>query len=121
VVLKEHGKQIPRMTVIMQREETLMRTKANFHANAARLIVTAAEKSGLLQEIAQALRFVDQTHYEMPDGTVAREFCFACELRTALIEAFEIDDHASLVSNLLEAFHGEGFGRVGSWRGPGFE
>ena len=34
-------------------------TKANFHTNAARLIVAAAEKSGLLQEIARALRYVD--------------------------------------------------------------
>jgi hypothetical protein len=48
-----------------------MTTKANFHGNAAMLIVLAARESGLLQEIAQALHFVDQTHYKMPDGPVA--------------------------------------------------
>ena len=84
-----------------------MTTKANHHNNAAMLIVSAARVSGLLQEIAQALRFVDQTHYSMPDGTVAREFCFACALRDELVEAF--DEHTCLALGLLENFYGEGF------------
>jgi hypothetical protein len=84
-----------------------MTTRPNFHTSAAMLIVTAAEKSGLLQEIAQALRYADKTHYDMPDGTVAREFCFACALREELIDAF--DEHICLASIVLESFHGEGF------------
>ena len=84
-----------------------MKTGANFHTNASLLIVTAAEKSGLLQEIAQALRYADKTHYDQPDGTTAREFCLACVLRERLIEAF--DEHICLASLTLESFHGEGF------------
>jgi hypothetical protein len=66
-----------------------MKTGANFHTNAALLIISAAEKSGLLQEIAQVLRHYDQTHYSEPPGTAAREFCLPCALRDELIEAFE--------------------------------
>jgi hypothetical protein len=84
-----------------------MKTRTNFHTNAALLIVTAAEKSGLLQEIAQALHYADKTHCDQPSGTVAREFCLACALREALIEAF--DEHTCLASSVLESFHGEGF------------
>jgi hypothetical protein len=71
----------------------------NFHNNAARLIVMAAEKSGLLQEIAQALHFADKTPWNMD--------CFACALRDELIEAF--DDHTCLAGIVLEGFFGDGF------------
>ena len=33
----------------------------NFHCNAAALIIAAAKKSGLLDEIAEALCFIDKT------------------------------------------------------------
>ena len=84
-----------------------MKLGKNFHDNAAVLILSAAEKSGLLQEIAQVLCYVDKTHYDEPDGTVAREFCLPCALLADLAEAF--DGHILLASCLLEDFHGEGF------------
>jgi hypothetical protein len=77
-----------------------MKIGENFHTNAALLIITAAEKSGLLQEIAQVLRYADWTP---PNGWD----CLACALREELIEAF--DEHTCLASIVLESFYGEGF------------
>lgn len=84
-----------------------MKSKANFHTNAAALIVTAAEKSGLLREIAETLRYIDKYQAHFPDGTVMREFSPTGELLDALVEAF--DDHTALAINTLTSFYGESF------------
>lgn len=84
-----------------------MKPGENFHTSAAVLIVTAAEKSGLLKEVAQALRYVDKTRYDQPDGTVAREFCPTCALLEELVEAF--DEHTCLAVNTLTRFYYESF------------
>jgi hypothetical protein len=72
----------------------------NRHINAIALIVAAAEKSGLLKEVAEVLCFDDQNPNPAGD-------CRACELYERLAEAF--DDHTGLAAGVLESFHGEGF------------
>ena len=70
-------------------------SEPSFHTtSAAELIVSAAKESGLLVSAAQALRYIDKSHDDMPRSTTAREFCRACALRDELVEAF--DAHACL-------------------------
>ena len=75
----------------------------NFHSNAAALIIAAAKKSGLLDEIAEALCFIDKTENPSFD-------CRACELLDDLAEAF--DEHAALPGITLEKFHGDGAANI---------
>jgi hypothetical protein len=77
----------------------------NFHTNAAALIIAAAKQSGLLDEIANALCFIDKVPNPSFD-------CRACELLSALTDAF--DKHVgddSLADDTVGQFHGE------SWEG----
>jgi hypothetical protein len=76
-----------------------MTTELNFRTNAACLIISTAKESGLLEEVAQALRFADMTPSSMD--------CPACDLRERLIEEF--DGHLLLANHVLESFYGEGF------------
>jgi len=75
--------------------------KPRQHPTAAGLIIAAAEQSGLLREVAEALRFIDTT----PAPEV---YCRTCWLRDQLAEAF--DDHTCLPAVVLESFHGDGIG-----------
>jgi hypothetical protein len=69
------------------------------HTTAARLIIAAAEQSGLLREVAIALRFIDIHETPWPR-------CPTCELRDELADAF--DAHACLPDGVIERFHGDG-------------
>jgi hypothetical protein len=89
------------------KEQVEMKPGENFHTSAALLIVTAAEKSGLLQEIAQALHYADKTHYDQPPGTVAREFCLGCTLLDAMTAA--LDEHRGEAVMTLEGFYDKDF------------
>jgi hypothetical protein len=89
------------------KENDKLKTELSFHNNAARLIISAAKESGLLESIAKALFFFDKTHCDMPDGTTAREFCGACTLRDDLVRAF--NDHTSLASDCVVGLYGGGF------------
>jgi hypothetical protein len=71
------------------------------HTNAAALIVAAAKESGLLQEVAGALCFIDKT----PNSLDAAG-CRACEMYERLAEAF--DEHVLLPHSVLVTFHGDG-------------
>jgi hypothetical protein len=81
----------------MTKEEAIKEMK-NRHENAAALIVAAAKKSGLLNEVAEALCFIDKTSNIFD--------CRACEIYERLAEAF--DEHCCLAALTLESFHGEG-------------
>jgi hypothetical protein len=73
----------------------------NFYTNAAALIIAAAKQSGLLDEIANALCFIDKVPNPSFD-------CRACELLSALTDAF--DKHVgddSLADDTVGQFHGE--------------
>jgi hypothetical protein len=65
---------------------------------AAALLVAAADKSGLLASIAEALCFINK--HPDPDYRMR-------ELQDALIDAF--DGHVCLPAITLEDFYGEGF------------
>ena len=67
----------------------------NFHSNAAALIIAAAKKSGLFDEIAEALCFIDKVPYPSFD-------CPACELLGNLADAF--DEHAVLPNLTIRRF-----------------
>jgi hypothetical protein len=69
------------------------------HINAATLIVAAAEKSGLLREVAEALCYFNQQSRPTAD-------CPACALRDVLADLF--DDHICTPGEVIEAFYGEG-------------
>lgn len=71
----------------------------NYHTNAAALIVAAAEKSGLLKNVAQALCFVDT--FKNPAGD-----CPVCAIVEELTGSFDalILEPASVI----EGFYGEG-------------
>ena len=75
-----------------------MTETADIHTNAKALIVKAAEKSGLLQEIAEFLWFTSRLK------TGGR--CLACELVDELAEAF--DDDIVLPHVFAERVFGEG-------------
>jgi hypothetical protein len=70
------------------------------HNNAAALIVVAAKKSGLLNEVAEALCFINKTSNIFD--------CRECEIYERLAEAF--DEHTGLTVGVLESFHGPGVG-----------
>jgi hypothetical protein len=76
----------------------------NFHSNAAALILAAAKMSGLLDSVAEALRFIDKDCGPQSD-------CPACELLSYLTDAFVdvVDDDR--VGASVEQFFGE------SWEG----
>jgi hypothetical protein len=82
-------------------EEKAMKETGDIHDNAAALIVAAAKKSGLLEEVAEALCFIDKT----PNSLDAAG-CRACELYERLAEAF--DEHCCLAQGVLATFHGDG-------------
>jgi hypothetical protein len=80
----------------------------NFHDNAAALILAAAKQSGLSDEVARALCFIDK----VPNPSFG---CPACELLSALTDAFDghVEDD-SLADDTVGQFHGpswEGFRR----------
>jgi hypothetical protein len=75
----------------------------NYHTSAAAMVVAAAEKSGLLKEVAETLCFIDKN----PGGPEA-VMCRACMIRDDLAEAF--DDHVCLPAITLEGIYGDGFG-----------
>jgi hypothetical protein len=82
---------------------TTKMTNDYHHPSATALVVAAAEESGLLQTIAEALRYADA------HGHVSR---LADALRTALTDAFVISiirDDDPLVGGVLEIFYGEDF------------
>jgi hypothetical protein len=68
--------------------------------NAAALIVAAAEKVGLLREVAEALCFFDKSAYPL-------FACRACALRDEIAE--QLDDLICTPALVMENFHGEGF------------
>ncbi len=72
----------------------------NHHTSAADVIVAAAKQSGLLNEVAEALCFIDK-HGEIDHPGMA------CALYDELAEAF--DDHTCLAVIMIEGFYGEGF------------
>jgi hypothetical protein len=76
----------------------------NFHNNAAALIIVAAKQSGLLDEVARALCFIDRVPNPSFD-------CRACELLSDLADAF--DDHVGgdSLADGVGQFHGP------SWEG----
>ena len=76
--------------------------KYGFHDNATALIVAAAKQSGLLDEVAEALCFLDK------DPT--QSDCGACELLSDLADAF--DEHAGFATSTLSQFYGP------CWGGP---
>jgi hypothetical protein len=76
-----------------------MPNQYSYHESAAGLIVAAAEKSGLLEEVAEALCFIDK--HPNPAGD-----CRACELLDQLAEEF--DAHTCLPGTVIEGFHGDG-------------
>lgn len=70
------------------------------HNNAAALIVEAAEKAGLLREMAEALCFFDKSANPLFG-------CGACALRDEIAE--QLDDLICTPALVMESFHGEGF------------
>jgi len=65
-----------------------MKMPMNYHYNAAALIIAAAEKSGLLRDVAQALRCAD-TGDGRPDGYLAcADNCLACAVLEQLVDRF---------------------------------
>jgi hypothetical protein len=72
----------------------------NIHTSAAALIIAAAEKSGLLREVAEALCCFNQYKRQ---GFL----CGPCMLRDDLADEF--DTHVCFAAGLLENFYGEGF------------
>ena len=76
-----------------------MTTEEQIHTNAAALILSAAGKSGLLDEVAKALCFFNTT----PNPSAG---CRACALRDALVGAF--DECICTPAIAVESFHGEG-------------
>jgi hypothetical protein len=76
----------------------------NFHTNAAALIVAAAEKSGLLEAVAEALCFIKK--HPLPTGECCNGLCRACAIRDDLADRF--DDHICSAPIVLESFHGGG-------------
>ena len=77
----------------------------NCHSNAAALIIAAATKSGLLEEVARALYAFDN-HYEPPSGVCCNFNCGPCELLSDLADAF--DAHACLPDRTWESLTCEG-------------
>ena len=78
-------------------EEMVVTPIEKAHNNAAALIVAAAEKAGLLREVAEALCFFDKS---------ANPLC-ACALRDEIVE--QLDDLICTPALVMESFHGEGF------------
>jgi hypothetical protein len=67
----------------------------NFHSNAAAMIIAAAKKSGLLDDVAEALCFLDKNPTQSD--------CGACELLDDLADAF--DEHACFAIGTLSQFY----------------
>ena len=72
----------------------------NYHVNAAALIIAAAEKSGLLDDVAQALWFISKNR--KPLG----EDCPACEILETLTNDFE--QHGGAGSYVVDSIWGGG-------------
>ena len=81
--------------------------KFNFHNNAGALILAAAERSGLLKEVAEFLHWHEKRD-RFAEGDRASATCLACYLLDDLTEAF--DDHTGLPVHIVEATYGEGVG-----------
>jgi hypothetical protein len=77
-------------------------TPRDVHQNAAALIIAAAMKSGLLDDVAQALCFAKQ------NGSNSVCHCIACEILETLAEDF--DAHSAAASLVIESYWGEGTG-----------
>ena len=75
---------------------------ANFHTSAAALIVAAAQKSGLLADVAEALCIVSK-HPSPTSG------CAACDILKRLADDF--DEHVCTAGMLIEDRYG-GFPEV---------
>jgi hypothetical protein len=71
--------------------------KANFHTNAAALIVAAAQKSGLLADVAEALCIVSK-HPNPSFG------CAACDILDKLADEF--DEHVCTAGIVVENRYG---------------
>ncbi len=74
-----------------------MPNQFNYHKSAVGLIVAAAEKSGLLEFVAEALCFVDKK--QNPSGD-----CPTCAILEKLADAF--DAHCVDVALVIEEFWG---------------
>jgi hypothetical protein len=68
----------------------------NYHTSAAALIVAAAARSGLLKEVAEALRFIDKTD----NPTFG---CRACGIVEELTDKFV--DLSGTPASVIEIFH----------------
>lgn len=71
----------------------------NWHTDPRALLITAAERSGLLKEIAHLLWFVEKHNLDVASA--------ACELLEKLTEAFE-EDVGSVPYILAEDIWGDG-------------
>jgi hypothetical protein len=79
---------------------------SDIHTSAQALIIKAAEKSGLLREVAELLWFANKHRH--PSGR-----CAVCELLDQLTEAF--DDHTAMAGAAAENIYGEG---LAIWPSP---
>ncbi len=74
--------------------------QTDFYKNAAALIVAAAQSSGLLREVVDALCFIAKH----PDPEAS---CRACAILAELADAF--DEHIATPATVIESYYGEGF------------
>ena len=72
------------------------------HMSAAALILKAAEKSGLLKEVAEAIWFADKHRTELT--RYRAHVCIPCEVLRALTEAFDV--HTCLAGLTCESVLG---------------
>lgn len=71
-----------------RRRAARMKMPMNYHNSAAALIVTAAERSGLLRDVVQALRFADTGDGHVDSYLACRDNCLASAVLEELIDRF---------------------------------
>jgi hypothetical protein len=82
-----------------------MTNQEKIHAQAADVILAAAEQSGLLREVAEALCCFDR--WPVPSHSPLNGWHPSFVLRDTLAAAF--DDHTCTPAVVMEDFYGEGF------------